>query len=324
VSARAESSVRTVVSVSDDRTLDPTTLAARPEPGRDLDRLARQGPHALDDGRWVVARPDDVATVLMSPDARVVPPVAPPAIATLLSRMARFSEGDLHTSRRMAVDALVATLEPAALRDSARDATRRALDGRDEVDAVALARWIPALTLAEAMSLADPDAAVRNVHALLDAIGSAEPVLDGTAVSGLHGLDDAGTAVLFQTVDATAAFIVDRLVESPCASIVLTTRSTSAALAVGGTTIPAGSTILVVLGAAARSDPTSSFGRGPHRCPGSSIATALADGVVEAVQEWSGVRALPSPRQWQDRPNLRLPSELVVRRRPHLEQGPGR
>jgi cytochrome P450 len=305
--------------MSHDRALDPTTLAARPDPVPDIDRLARQDAHALDDGRWVVARPDDVATVLRSPDARVVPPVAPPALATQLSRMARFSDGADHTSRRRAIDELVATLDPAALSEPARDATRRVLDGQVEVDVVDLARWIPALTLAEALALTDPDAAVRGIHALLDAIGRPRVSPDEAELVATHRLDDAATSVLFQTVDATASLIVDRLVDRPCAPIVLTTRHTSAALVVGATTIPAGSTILVVLGAAARSDPSFSFGRGPHRCPGSSIATALADGVIAAVREWSGVPALTSPRHWQDRPNLRLPVELVVRRRPHLE-----
>ena len=308
-------SLPTFDSMNDPADIDPTTLGAHPDPARQLDELVTRLPYGLADGRWVVARRADVEAVLASADVRVVAPAAPPRVGSVLSQMARFTDGPDHAARRRAIEALLAGLEPDTLRAAARDDARLTLESLAEIEVVELARRVPVMTLARMLHLDDPDGTAASVLSLLDEIGrDRDDPVDADAIEKASRTDPAVLAILFQTVDATAASIIAQLLDPPSASIVLTTRVTTAPLSVGGRTIPADATILVVLAAAARSDLAFAFGAGPHRCPGSSLATALADGVTEAVREWTGSSTLLPPTRWQDRPNLRLPIELVAHR----------
>ncbi|HTJ36246.1 MAG TPA: hypothetical protein VL738_23775 [Dactylosporangium sp.] len=57
-------------------------------------------------------------------------------------------------------------------------------------------------------------------------------------------------------------------------------------VAIGGTTIRAGQTVLYSLRAASADGPTHiAFGHGPHRCPGEPVARAVIEHAVEAVRE---------------------------------------
>lgn len=60
--------------------------------------------------------------------------------------------------------------------------------------------------------------------------------------------------------------------------------------------------------------PPATFGAGPHRCPGAAHAVALATGVLTALRA-DGWRPVPGqPVNYEPRPNLRLPSTVLVDR----------
>jgi cytochrome P450 len=69
----------------------------------------------------------------------------------------------------------------------------------------------------------------------------------------------------------------------------------------------------VLLGAVPDAAPPMAFGRGAHACPGAAQATALAHGVVEAFTT-GGWRVTGPPVQWEPRPNLRMPAQVLMER----------
>lgn len=238
---------------------------------------------------------------------------APPA-GSVQARMARFSEGDDHERRRAIAEARLVVLDPDELRAAARERTAAQLIGRDEVDVMdVLARTVPVAVLAAALGATDVEAAVAATRRLCLALAppeGSEPT-DGwpevRALASLLGLDADGeeavnvVALLFQAMDATAGLIGNTLragAGSPPMTVVRTVRVT-----------PAGDRRVVDLAAA---DPPLPFGAGRHRCPGEAHALALAGGVLDALDA-AGAVAVDIPETDEPRPNLRIPTRLVVR-----------
>lgn len=310
--------------------------ASSPAPDADLEALRRRGTRRDPDGRWVVADPAAVATVLTS-DAAVVAPPGPPVdpVDEVRATMARFSDGAAHARRRAIAVAALAGLAPERARDRADELTAAALAGRAEVDVGDLAARVPVRVLAEAMGweAGAIDEAVALLCARLaprrDDPARPDP---GTVLARFR--DAVGTldertvnevAVLFQARDATAALIAvaaprvldgtrravtvaDVLAADRAEPVVHTTgRRTLADLPLGAVTIPAGSTVVVALAAATRAtdDATWSFGAGRHACPGRELALAIAAGLLTALGR-CGAR-VGQPVAYDPRPNLRLP-----------------
>lgn len=245
---------------------------------------------------------------------------APPA-GSVQFHMARFSEGAEHTRRRAVAEARLAVIDPGGLQAEAHARTAAHIAGRNEVDVMAeLARSVPVAALVAALGAADVDAAVAATRRLCLAL--APP--DGSAPSdgwpevrtpaSLLGLDvdqDPEEAVnvvalLFQAMDATAGLIGNALRAGPGPppmTVIRTLRIT-----------PAGVRRAVDLGAA---DPPLPFGAGRHRCPGEAHALALAEGVLGALDA-AGAVVVDAPATDEPRPNLRIPTRLVV----HFRQPP--
>lgn len=296
-------------------------LTRCPDPAALHARLIAAGPHELPDGRWVVAGAADVRAVLEAPDA-VVGFTADPddPVGALQSRMARFTDGPEHAGRRAAVRRLLDRIDPAALRPAAAARTSAELDGvaAAGAEAMSIARRVPVTVLAEALGVDDPERAARAIADLAPALA---PTLDRTpdrdravAAARVLGrlLPDAGIAVLFQARDATAGLIGNALHTAAGppddriaaalrhdAPVQLTTRLTTADLAITGRTIPAGRKVVAVLAAAGEP-----FGAGPHACPGRAHAEALAAGVLEALTATGRAPA------YEQRLNLRIPTSV--------------
>ncbi len=161
--------------------------------------------------------------------------------------------------------------------------------------------------------------------------------LVATAGAGRPASDEAVAAavsVLFQARDATAALIGAALLinaDSDDADVedgieralrqqppVQSTRRTAHAdVEIGGATVPRGAPVWVLLAAAETGPPAppATFGAGPHACPGSALAAALARGVIAGVRA-AGWRAVPGqPVTYEPRPNLRLPTQVLMQQR---------
>jgi hypothetical protein len=173
----------------------------------------------------------------------LVPPVpaAPEGVAWLRSQVARFSEGDDHQRRRGIVEALLASVDPAALQQPG--------------DHVA--------TLADALGL--PRSVARHVRAVA---ASYQPHVEVTRqadaavarlVDACGGRWDEHTAnligVLVQACDATAALIAGH---SPPVPVTRRIDPDGHEVRVDLTDLP--------------------FGAGRHACPGRDHALALAAG----------------------------------------------
>jgi cytochrome P450 len=327
-------------------------LARCPDPGSRHGELRERGAHHLPDGRWVVATAADVTAVLQDSRAAIgfAPDPARPVTA-LQARMARFTDGPEHASRRAAAVRLLAAVPPGGLRRAAAAAATERLAGLGmpaDVDVMAvLARRVPVAVLARALSATDPGATVDAVADLAAALAppldaeppaSADTAID--ALAELFGRPDedvlvAAVSLLFQAFDATAGLIggaaarlgrvgapggADALLAETlrlAGPVQLTTRLVTAPIPVGRRTVPAGARIAVVLAAAA-TDPAAppgapfGFGRGAHACPGAAHATALAAGVLDALIA-RGAYALPGPSDYEPRLNLRIPRRLPMR-----------
>lgn len=316
---------------------DPVELTASSRsPDAALTALRRSGVARQPSGRWAAADGSGVAAVLDS-DAVVVGPLEPPATAIerLRARMARFSDGDAHTRRRALAVGALDGLDPGRIGDRAGELTATALDERATADVSELAQRVPVRVLAEAMGW--DDTAVDEAVALLCArlaprcdhparpedatvlarLGQVVAVLDERNVNLL--------AVLFQARDATAALVLvaaSRLLDGTARVVTVadvlaadraepvlhtTARRTVTDLTLGTVTLPAGSEVVVALGAATRAgiDGTASFGAGAHACPGRDLALAIAAGMLTALGR-RGAR-VDRPIGYEPRPNLRVP-----------------
>jgi cytochrome P450 len=166
-------------------------------------------------------------------------------------------------------------------------------------------------------------------------------------MSGL-GLPDeeaiaAAIGILFQARDATAALIglsvlagqpqvagqaarAGRESKSPGqrvehvlrhdAPVQCTRRSAVADTAISAVVVPAGAQVWIFVAAAERGSAVpATFGAGPHACPGSAHATAIARQVA-AVLDAEGWRSAVGQRiDFEPRPNIRVPHRVLVTRR---------
>lgn len=262
-------------------------LAQHPDPSALHARLRARGVHRTADGRWVVASARDVAAVLHAPGAVIgFAPDADRPVTALQAQMARFSDGDAHARRRAHARRLLAQVDPGALRDTAAATTRAHLAGLRRTDVMTgIARRVPVATLAAALGVDDPAAAVTATAHLARALApprGARPVDARCAAQDLQrvlahtappgaGRDEAlanAIALLFQAFDATAGLVgnavltMHRLPGTAAEDIVaatarhdapvqLTTRVAAHRLAPGDRSIPAGARVVVVLAAAA-------------------------------------------------------------------------
>src|SRR5260370_31624108 len=102
----------------------------------------------------------DVRAILADP-SYLVPP-APPSdevgtLAWLRAHVARFCDGEVHDRRRALVQAEIARLDPARLRQRAAGLTTEELTRgqNDPLDAMTIARRVPAAVRANVVRLAD-------------------------------------------------------------------------------------------------------------------------------------------------------------------------
>ena len=305
---------------------DPRRLASSPAPEAALSRLAACPVHRLPDGSYVVSRPADVTAALEDPRVEVTALEPDPRIATLQASMARFVDGAPHRRVRALTEDRLAALDLASLRWSVTALVEAHVAGASVADVLPLARRFPALALAGALGIDGPARAVEAVDLLVRRLAPmpidhprppADAVVD--ALEACFGPLDAGAvdiAILFQAVDATAALIAHRLSGDSASPIHTTTRTTRAPSVIGGTELPAGARLVVALAAAAGDDPDLWFGHGRHACPGSDVACALADGFCDGLDGAGfSLDGSDAPTSWEPRPNLRLPSSLVLRRR---------
>jgi cytochrome P450 len=290
-----------------------------------------ESPHAAVGFAADPARP---ATALQARMARFTDgPEHLPRRATAERLLAAVEPADLRRGAAAATADLLAT-------------THRDPDAPADLDVMDLARRIPVVVLTGALGVADPEAAVAATADLATAVA---PKLDATPLAtadaavatpaellAAHAgpgedVPVAAMSLLFQAFDATAGLIgnaaarlggpdsADALLADALrfdAPVQLTTRLATAPLPLGHRTVPAGARVVVVLAAATDPAPAGApafgFGRGPHACPGSRHAVALAAGVLDALIA-RGARALPGPLSYEPRLNLRIPVRVPVR-----------
>jgi cytochrome P450 len=338
--------------------LAPCEIATSAPPHRWHDSLRALGTHPRD-GEWVVSGPREVAAALGSPALSVNPfggsatQADAGAAAELVSRMARFSDGEDHRRRR----ALLARVLPPVLvvgRIAGARTNNYLLRRASAFDIMPAARQLAPAVLARGMGLAAAEAerAALLTGVLCDALTPAlrpRPVPPGAAdaaareLTGLFerhlGSSDpeeaaAAISVLFQARDATAALIgtaiLARVAAGPDprsggqrieqvlrqdAPVQCTRRTAMTEVRIGDSTIAAGAPVWIFVAAAERgSGPPATFGSGPHACPGAAQATAIGRQAI-SVLEAEGWRAVSGQRiEYEPRPNIRVPARVLVAR----------
>jgi len=207
-------------------------------------------------------------------DARWLVPPLPDGDGRGMDRLrrsvSRFSTGRDHARRRTVVEAVLAQVDPDAL----RMATRR-LAAADpappvvpRVPLTALARALGAREPATVAALVPPVAA-----AYLPGSGAGGPAADAAADELLDRLGAARAAVLVQSCLPVAAWVRTALDRGITLDEVLATAPPVPAT----TRWRDGETVTVPLDGIP-------FGEGPRRCPGVAHARALADGVLDALR----------------------------------------
>jgi hypothetical protein len=207
-------------------------------------------------------------------DARWVVPPLPDGDGRGMDRLrrsvSRFSTGRDHARRRTVVEAVLAQVDPDAL----RVATRR-LAAADpappvvpRVPLTALARALGAREPATVAALVPPVAA-----AYLPGSGAGGPAADAAADELLDRLGAARAAVLVQSCLPVAAWVRTALDRGITLDEVLATAPPVPAT----TRWRDGETVTVPLDGIP-------FGAGPRRCPGVAHARALAEGVLAALR----------------------------------------
>jgi len=207
-------------------------------------------------------------------DARWLVPPLPDGDGRGMDRLrrsvSRFSTGRDHARRRTVVEAVLAEVDPDAL----RVATRR-LAAADpappvvpRVPLTALARALGAREPATVAALVPPVAA-----AYLPGSGAGGPAADAAADELLDRLGAARAAVLVQSCLPVAAWVRTALDRGITLDEVLATAPPVPAT----TRWRDGETVTVPLDGIP-------FGAGPRRCPGVAHARALAEGVLAALR----------------------------------------
>jgi hypothetical protein len=207
-------------------------------------------------------------------DARwVVPPLADGdggGMDRLRRSVSRFSTGREHAKRRAVIEALLAQIDPDALRAAARRLA--------EADpAPPVVPRVPLTALAVALGAGEPAAVAALVPpvaaAYLPGSAGGGPAADAAADGLLGRLGAARAAVLVQSCLPVTAWVRTALDRGITLDEVLATAPP----------VPAtrrwrdGETVAVPLDGIP-------FGEGPRRCPGVAHARALADGVLDALR----------------------------------------
>jgi cytochrome P450 len=258
----------------------------------------------------VLTDPDAVRAALEA-DEYTMPPVDPAAgtgIAWLRAAVARFSDGPAHTRRRGYAVGLLAVLDPGHLRARARVRTAETLvSGEDPVDVMsAIARPVPVGVLASALGVHSDltpavAAAARSYQPHTANDGAADAAV-AALVTAFGGAADEPTAarigLLVQACDATAGLVGAAILAG---SVETALRRDP----------PVRRTRRVLGGREVHLDLTAlPFGAGPHRCPGSEHAVAIAIGVLDALRGW---RVVPGPVDYEPAP--RVPVRMLMTRR---------
>ncbi|GAB2581671.1 hypothetical protein GCM10027168_12990 [Streptomyces capparidis] len=216
------------------------------------------------------------------------------SVAWLRATVARFSAGEPHRRRRALVEAELARLEPAALREAVAE-------GPEEEVRVRVVR-----TLAEAMGMPEPGAVAAAVTVVAEAyFGGAPASATAAADEAVAWLvtrlaperaDEAGleaaanrVGLLVQACAATAALVEAAADgDAPLARVLRQTPPVPAmrrvavrATRVAGREIAEGDAVLLDLATANRAHPVPlTFGAPPRVCPGRAHALALAEGLL--------------------------------------------
>jgi cytochrome P450 len=339
-------------------------IATSAAPERWHGPLQSLGTHERDTA-WVVSGHREVVAALASPALSVAPAGGQAAggqaaggqttgpAAELVSRMARFSDGDEHHRRR----AILVGLLPPVRRITTITADRvhdHLLRRTSAFDVMPMARKLPAEALARGLGLpaAEADRAALLTGVLCDALTPAlqprkvPPGAGDAAAEELEALFGrrlravnpervaAAISILFQARDATAALIgtavlagagdgrdprsAARRVEQVLrhdAPVQCTRRTAVGDAAIADVTVPAGSPVWVFLATAEQgSGMPATFGSGPHGCPGAAHAAAIARQVVTVIGA-EGWRPVRAQRvEYEPRPNLRVPARVLVAR----------
>ena len=213
-------------------------------------------------------------------DARWVVPPLPDGDGGGMDRVrrsvSRFSTGREHARRRAVIEAVLARVDPDALRAAACR-----LAAADPAPPVV--PRVPLTALAEALGADDPAALAALVPpvaaAYLPGSGGGGPVADAAADELLDRIGAARAALLVQSCLPVTAWVraaVDR-------GITLDEVLATAPPVPATTRWRDGETVTVPLDGIP-------FGEGPRRCPGVAHARALADGVLDGLREAGDLR----------------------------------
>jgi xanthine/CO dehydrogenase XdhC/CoxF family maturation factor len=226
--------------------------------------------------------------MVLADPAYTVPSPGPPGpfgtMAWLRATVSRFAEGDTHARRRALVEAMLAELDPAVLREAARQLSANPQWGLTPLRVAAPAGvdlpYVPVAVLASAVGVAPADlaAAVVAVRVVAAAYhpGTDAPGADA-ALSRLLSLLPGGeeevvaqrVALLVQACEATGALVRGAL-DRPLEDVLQDDPPVRATRRLD----PHGELVVVDL----TGHP---FGAGPRRCPGEAHARALVAGVME-------------------------------------------
>jgi cytochrome P450 len=235
-------------------------------------------------------------------DACLEPPPPRPSLghgatASLRAAMARFSSGGCHAPRRAEVEIVLGVLDPAAVRSTAFEIATRHVELRgavDGFDAVAdLAFRVPTETMLTVLGVeGDRSVLVNDVRSVVEVVGrglaatessdaATERLLDACARSGRNAV--AVVSVLYQTYDATAALLTETILArhrhaNRAPAVTQTRRAVVTETVIDGVRLSPGSMVVLDLGAVGLE-----FGAGPHQCPGRTVAEAIVEGIIAAI-----------------------------------------
>lgn len=265
-----------------------------------------------------ITDPKGVVLALNSPD--LAPPSCPASLgrgatAILRDAMARFSHGENHKLRRLAIEEAIASLLKFPFEQQALDRARAFLDragssSQDAGNPDRAAQVVPTETLALALGVADSDLDdIRHDTGLLATTigrGSTASAESDQAATRLldrfashPGGPVANVSLLYQNHDATAAFITATIAGSqagsPRRSALLQTIRVARSETVlnispgqkhspkQGGSIPIAVATGTVLSLSLQ-ELEVEFGAGAHQCPGEAIAKDIAAGIVRALE----------------------------------------
>jgi cytochrome P450 len=270
-------------------------------------------------------------------------------------RIARMNDGEAHTEIRSTIDAWFASLTSPRIDAACKEAVA---DVRAHINGdPSLHDWMtfyPCAVMVRLMGM-NPAAAPSMVHAakaLADAFGpgagqETTAAADQAILAIVDALDEPRKAMangaagfLFQTFDATAALIGNTVallaqvasigrtpddVGTAMAAVLVndlpvqnTRRFAHVDMTIGGVSIEAGSTMLLVLAAAATTGPGTAppgdvgavpiaFGAGPHRCPAHQLAPTITRHAINEILTACGSAPLPIATGYEARQNSRIP-----------------